>query len=713
MKTIFNFEFLYNYKRPFTYILIGIMMIQGIWYSFESTEYYGNANTLLNAASTFYQNLSVMGMIGIIIIVVISVNSLARDIESATAEGLFSKVSKDKKYFAAKYLCSLVIGFILLMGFPLGMLIVPYLGFGTPEQYGPVPWGQICHALIIFTIPNLIFMVSLAFFLISFTRRSGSAYVGALFIMVLIMLGDFVRGETHYDTIVHLIEPFGWTGVMDTVDSLGIAERNTAYLPLIPSVIANRIIWFSVSLVLFFSALWRFDFKYFIAKASKKKAAQTEQLDPAAIFSNNIPPAVMSYDSIPMLLRAFRFAWADFKSISRSAFFRFAMVLFFLSFLLTHLVWTSQYYITTSHLPLTYTITYARIPMTVMLGIVMIVLAVEFLFRERASGVWQIVDAMPAPNWLFPVSKFITQALVALTLMTMAFATGLAAQLMSGFTDINWLLYIEDLFGPRIGWLTLLELIALAFFFGSVFANRFKGHILAVSFFLATLITLDLDLLEQIRFAYPIVPGSLDYSDMIGYGVFEKAMPWYAIAWASLAAILFITANLFWTRGTERPFKERLKAAKKRFTPRVCGTMALLAALFVFCEWGIHDNLMVKAQFQTIDQENAEDAEYERTYGAIAETAQPKIEDISLNLDIYPEDRTASYEAKLLLVNKSDSPIAKLHVDLRDFLTIEKLEAGRNLVKANENRELRHTAYSISPALLPGETMKLLVCCQP
>ncbi len=372
-------------------------------------------------------------------------------------------------------------------------------------------------------------------------------------------------------------------------------------------------------------------------------------------------------------------------------------------------MWTSQYYITTSHLPLTYTITYARIPMTVMLGIVMIVLAVEFLFRERAFGVWQIIDAMPAPNWLFPVSKFITQALVAFTLMAMAMLTGLAAQLVAGFTDIDWLLYIEDLFGPRVGWLTLLELIALAFFFGSVFASRFKGHILAVSFFLSTLIILDLDLLEQIRFAYPIVPGSLDYSGMIGYGIFEKAMPWYAVAWASLAALLFITAVLFWTRGVERPFKERLRAARKRLTPPVWGAMGLLTALFVFCEWGIHDNLMVKARYRTYGQEDAESACYERTYADVAEVAQPKITDVSLDLDIYPETRTASYAAALVLENRSDSTIEMLHVDLREFLTIEKMAGTRDLVKTDENEGLRHSVYRLSPPLLPGETMALSV----
>lgn len=709
MKTIFKFEFLYNYKRPFSYVLIALMIIQGIWYSFEGTDYYGNANTLLNSASTFYQNLSIMGMIGIIIIVVISVNSLARDIESATAEGLFSKVSGDKRYFAGKYLCSLFIGSILTMGYPLGMLMVPHLGFGTPEQYGPVPWGQIGHALLIFTIPNLVFMVSLAFFLISFTRRSGSAYVGALFIMFLVMVGDFVRGETHYDSIVHLLDPFSWAGVMDTVDSLGIAERNTAYLPLIPSVIVNRIMWLAVSIVLFLSALWRFDFKYFIAGKSKKKASQTEELDAETGRTNEIPAATMAYNSFSMFSRAFRFAWVDYRSLSRSAFFRFVMAIFFLSFLLTHLVWTSQYYITTSHLPLTHTITYARIPMIVMIGIVMIILAVEHLFRERTSGVWQITDAMPVPNWLFMASKFITQALIAFTLIAMALVTGLVVQLISGFTDINGFLYVEDLFGTRLGWITLLEIIALAFFSGSVFANRFKGHIITVTFFLSTLIALDLDLIEQIRFAYPMVPGTLDYSEMIGYGIFETAMPWYSFAWGSLALILLILATLFWNRGADRTFLERIRAAGKKFTPAVWGAMGLLAVFFVTCEWVIHDNVMVKAQYQTQDEKNAEDAYYERTYAAISETAQPKITDISLNLEIYPEIRTAAYEAGLVLENRSDLPIELLHVEHRDFLTIEKMEASRDLIKTDENEVLRHTVFRLSPPLLPGETMDLSV----
>jgi hypothetical protein len=244
--------------------------------------------------------------------------------------------------------------------------------------------------------------------------------------MILMMVGDFVRGETHYPEIVHLLDPFCFAGVMDTVDSLGIAERNTALLPIIPSVLANRIIWLAVSVCLFFASLWRFDFKYFIARSSKKKAGGAGEENgqtgrPRAIPA--MPHVTTVHDGLSLISRAFRFAWADFRSLSRTAFFRFVMALFFVCFMLTHMVWTSQYYITTSHLPLTYTLTYARIPSIVMIIIIMIVLAVEHLFRERRTGVWQVTDAMPAPNWLFVVSKFITLAGVAFSIMAMILVT--------------------------------------------------------------------------------------------------------------------------------------------------------------------------------------------------------------------------------------------------------------------------------------------------
>jgi hypothetical protein len=126
-------------------------------------------------------------------------------------------------------------------------------------------------------------------------------------------------------------------------------------------------------------------------------------------------------------------------------------------------------------------------------------------------------------------------------------------QLFTGFTHIDWGLYIRDIFGPRFGWITLLQIVSFAFLVGAFFANRFKGHILTISIFMFILISLDLDLIEQLRFAFPFVPGTMDYSEMIGYGIYDVALPWYALAWTFLALIMLVLATIFWNRGTAGP----------------------------------------------------------------------------------------------------------------------------------------------------------------
>ncbi len=422
-------------------------------------------------------------------------------------------------------------------------------------------------------------------------------------------------------------------------------------------------------------------------------------------------PAVTPVFSVRELLRkSLRLAWMELKNITRPVVFRIVMLLLFVMFVGYNFIWNTQYYITTSHLPLTYIMSFVRAPLGVVLAIFIMLWAGEVLFKDRKSGIWQITDAMPAPAWVFVSSRFTAMSGVALLVCTVMLGAGLFAQITQGFFDIEWGLYFKDIYLSRFGLVSFMHLIALAFFAGTLFNNRVAGHITSIAIFIFLVISAEFGLIEQLRFLFPFTPGVEDYSEMNGYGIFDKAMPWYAGAWSALAALFLLFTVKFWNRGIKKSFKERFIAFYKERNTGFAMVFLLFLGLFICCQYVIHKNVHQLAGFQTSDQKNSEAADYENKYLKYSELPQPKIVDINMEMDINPAQRRAKYNAGLLLLNRTGQAIETLHINWKKFLSIDNLKIeNRDLELLDEDKSLRYAIYNLPRPLKPGEKIILMV----
>jgi hypothetical protein len=570
-------------------------------------------------------------------------------------------------------------------------------------------------------MPNLIFLATFSVFLVVMFRKASAAYIGVLLIMICFLIAASVRSESSFVLLVELLDPFGYCPVKHITDKMDILELNTAYLPITTALLWNRMIWGAVSILLFGISFLKFKFKHFVAQTAKKPRRQKEpvclaQEGPFQKDSGNAA-SVPAYGLRTCLMKSVEFAWLEIKSLFRSPLLFFIMITLFLMFLGYNFLWTSAYYLTTSHLPLTSVMTHARIPMMLVIALMLLILSGELLFKDRSAGVWQLIDAMPTPSWVFVLSRWLTMGIIAFCVASLIFAAGLVSQLTMGFTDIEWGLYIRDLYGSRFGWLTALQIITLAFFCVALFNSRLKGHIFSIGVFMFIAMSVDYKLIEQYRFGFLFVPGGFgpekyNYSEMNGYGVLDAGLFWYAGAWTALAALFFVLTLLLWNRGVDRSLKERWQVVRQKL-PTSSGRVlaaAMILCLFSFgCfQYGIHNNLIRKAEYRTKAQKEAAAAAYEKKYAKYRETPQPKITNLDLALDLFPAKRQAAYTARLELQNKTGQPMDTLHLDWTQKLTVTELNCdGHSLEKLEEDSEFRHAIYRLQPALAPGNTMGL------
>ncbi|MFN7120258.1 MAG: M1 family aminopeptidase, partial [Saprospiraceae bacterium] len=212
---------------------------------------------------------------------------------------------------------------------------------------------------------------------------------------------------------------------------------------------------------------------------------------------------------------------------------------------------------------------------------------------------------------------------------------------------------------------------------------------------------------------YSYVPGYL-ISDINGFGHFAQPLFWFNLYWLALGTVLLIIGNLFWNRGSESDFKARWKLARQRFN--FVSAPALSIALFVFVGSGIYIyyNTAVLNSYYTAKQQRERQANYEKQYSKYATIIQPKITDVKVEADIFPQERRAVARGRFVIVNKSSQAIDSLHLSMSGSLqhaviqqfTIDK-QAPKRIWNDAKNK---YSIYKMpGGAMQPGDTMLMEV----
>ncbi|HEX9958951.1 MAG TPA: hypothetical protein VGA96_16900, partial [Fibrella sp.] len=204
-------------------------------------------------------------------------------------------------------------------------------------------------------------------------------------------------------------------------------------------------------------------------------------------------------------------------------------------------------------LPFTSRMTYVRLPLLLFIGLFLTVFSGELLHRERSSGMWPLIDALPQPGWVLLVAKYGAMLGVAGLLTATLFLTGLSVQLLNGQTPIDWRLYATDLLAD--GLLRYAQLIALAFLIQTMIPNRLLGQLASATVFILFLVIDQTGLQGSWLFVYSSLPHSWDYSELTGYGS-QSDLRWvYSAMWSMIALLFLLIATGINQRGVVVPLQ--------------------------------------------------------------------------------------------------------------------------------------------------------------
>ncbi len=700
------FELRYKFKQPFTYVFWFLLFIQGVWYLSSMSNLYFSDKAFTNSGANVYIILSSLGMIGIVLASINTSTSLYKDIENRFASIVYTSQVTEGTLFWSRFTGTMLVNFFIFSGYVVGIIVLPLFQPAGSTEYGPIPWTQIGSGVLVFLLPNLFSMVAMAFSMTVFLRNSGGAYFAAFLYMAGLVFAESNRETATNKDQLFLLDPFGFSYILDKVENLGALEKNNYILPIELIILQSRLLWTGLALVFVLIARWRFSFRYFISK-SQGAGKIKKVFDEGKSFAANlvIPRVTLVFSSRSNFRRLFRLAFLETKAVVRSWPFVLISVLMVMMFVGYNLVWTEEYYSQTSQLPLTYIMTYIRKPVGFMLIIILMVYAGEMFYKDRTANIWQITDALPVPTWVTIVSRFLAMAAVSFLLASLFIVSGVAAQVARGYYQFEWWLYLYDIF--LLSWPKYIIVIALSLFIGSLVNNRYTGHTVSIAFFLFIIVVHEIEITNQTRFQFALTPG-YDYSDLNRHGQYVLSEFWFLAYWLMLAGAMVVAGILVWNRGITRSIGSRLAAVPARNNRMLPGLLVLFLGAFLACHQVIYHNVNVVNKFQTLEEENAEAAGYEKKYKRFEDYPQPKITGLDLVIDLYPSQRRARYQAAVWLTNRSGMLIDTLHVEYKDYSRILDVAGQHNSLSLLEaDDDLRHHIYRFDKPLAAGDSILL------
>jgi ABC-2 type transport system permease protein len=677
------------------FLFIVALMIFGATSTDQITVGGALENTYRNAPFVVENFYSFMCLLTLLMTVAFVNAAASRDFASNTYQMVFTTPLKKFDYLTGRYLGSALIAVIPMMGISIGIIVGKWMPWVDAERWGPVNWTAHLYGLLLFAIPNTLFIAAIIFAIAVLTRSTVTSFIGGLVLLTGYGVGQALTSDIHHETWAALLDPFAIRTYGLATKYWTVAEKNRLAMGYGGLLLWNRLIWLTVGAGVYAFAYSRFRFEERAGR--KKKAAENEER--TAVVS------VTPHE----LTQAFGFGaqWAQFWGGLKVEFFGLVKSTSFIVITCAALLNTvpslilsaTEGYGNTSF-PVTYRI--IEIIQGTLYGFLLAMVtyyAGVLVWKERDAGMDDIHDALPHREWPSYASKLIALLGAIFLIVCFAMVAGVLTQVFGGYHRYQFGLWVTELLG--MDFTTFIFFAVLAYFIHVVSPNKYIGYFIFITFAIANIFAWRPLHVATLLVQFGGQPNAT-YSDFFGFAPYWTSWLWFTAYWFAFCGLLAVASILLWQRGRERGWKLRLRAARLRFTGPFRVLAFLLLAVFVGTGAWIYYNTKV---LNTILSENDRDvisADYEKTYKKYEKLLQPRITDLKYAIDLYPERRAATMRADTIIQNETAQPISALHLTYSGLDYRTEVQIDGAALKQDDQR-LQYQIYDLSPAMQPGE----------
>ncbi|MFZ0636524.1 MAG: M1 family aminopeptidase [Candidatus Acidiferrales bacterium] len=652
-------------------------------------------NTYRNAPFVIENFYSIICLLTLLMTTAFVNAAASRDFAYNTSQLLFTTPLRKFDYLGGRFLGSTLVSVIPLLGVSAGILVAKYMPWVDPERWGPVAWSAHLRGILVFAVPNTLFIAAIIFAIAVLTRSTITSFIGALLLLVGYAVAQALTTDLQHETLAALLDPFAIRTFALATKYWTVADKNHLSLGFTGLLLWNRIIWVSVGVLIFGFAYSWFRFE---ERSSKKRPKVTEEVE-AAVAPFTPTEASREFGTAAQWTQFWGATKIEFKSLIKTTSFIVIAIAALLNCVPTLIFSATEGYGNTS-LPVTYRILELIASSLYLFLIIMITYyAGVLVWEDRDTHIDEISDATPYREWTAYAAKFIALMSSLVIILALVLCVGILVQFFHGYHRYQIGLYFSTLFGVDLSGFVFLAV--LAFFIHVISPNKYIGYFGYIAFLFANIFIWRPLHVASYMVQFGTQPN-MTYSDFFGFAPYLKAWLWFTLYWA-LFCILMVTASiLLWQRGREMAVRNRLRDARHRFRGFLRSLAIVGAIAFIGVAGWVYYNTKV---LNTVRAENDQDrlsADYEKTYKQYAKQPLPRITDVKFAIDLYPESRNMEMRGEQTIQNETDQPLREIHFSLDPNYDTQIDLGGARLI--HDDRRLYYQIYELDTPLQPGES---------
>ena len=698
---IFKFELLYRMKRPETYVFFLFLLlfsIVGVDFIFQGAEL---GLMRKNAPVIIAKTMGALTGIFMIMVSMIMGVPVLRDYQYDTESLLFVNPITKRDYIIGRFLGSFTVLVFIFGGLLFGMMLGSQMSWHKEEEmllFNALVYFQ---SFAVIVLPTLFFGACVFFVTGMLSKKMLVVYTQGIVVFVIFLLTKAITNEY----LQGLLDPFSLTTLTQFVKELEVSKINVTGISFSGIVLHNKLFWVLIGLIVLLFGYKKFSFSTLAKKPKKRiKTAQESTINGSYSYNSIPKPTTVNFSFKEQCIQLYELSKFYTKSLLKETSF-WAIVICGMIIILINSVNLGTVYGVDSY-PATHFIIGELQEMSLYFFVIILLFySGELIWKERNSKQFLLNDATPISNLITLSGKFIALNFIYIILMISLILAGIVFQVSKGYYDFQVSTYFTGFFIEILPFLTLYTFIA--FFFQVVSNNKFIGILLTLVFFIG-IIASELFGFNHNLYKYGGKPLGT-YSDMNGYGHFMQPYLWVKTYWVVFGVLLLLFSSLVMNRGTHKSLWKRLKGFKHDITKPILYSGLSVLTVFIIIGGYIFYNTNVLNTYWTDAQEKNFRANYETTLKPFEYLPQPKITDVDLNLELYPESRSYTAKGSYLLKNTTDAAINEIHIQKRiaSHLTLKNVIFNRGAVTDSTYSEYDYIIYNLTEPLNPNESIKM------
>lgn len=705
---ITGFEIRYQLKNPVFWVAVAIFFLMGFGITASENVKIGTPGAVHeNAPYAIAVATAALQLFYLFVITAFVANAIVRDDSSGFAPIVRATPVSRVQIILGRFLGGFVVALLGYLSVPVGMWAGSVMPWVDPETIGPQKFAYYAWPFLIFAIPDIFLTSALLFALATRLRSMMAAYIGTVAVVIgYLIAGSIVGQKIEYRETFAKFEPLGTSALGQITRYWTQSEMNSRLVELSGTLLFNRIL--AVALGILFLALTVWGFSATERAPSKWRLRRLQRRDQREVREGAVAPRLGGEAVVARNARPSR--WAQFVARVRIEMRQVltspglvVLTLFGVGLSAVLLWFGPSVYGTPDHPTVSATMTTVRGGFGVTLLLIAAFYGGELVWRERDRNLSEIIDSTPVESWVITVPKILAIFVVLFLVNLAAMVTGVLYELVKGAHELG--------IGSYFTWFAIpaaidgLQIAILAVFVQVLTPNKYAGWAILFAWFVAGIFLSNMGWSDPL-YTYGSGPN-VPLSDFVGQGSFWIGSAVFQFYWLCFGVILIVLAHWLWPRGTDLSLRVRLRRIRSHVSATSLAVLAVAAvAMAATGAWGYY-NIKVLNHYQTSDDREKFQADYERKYLKYENLPMPAVTHVTLDVQLYPRQRRLLATGRYDLQNKTGAPIADVHVrrgdDDAQFLRMEL--TGARLV--SDDPRFGYRIYRFDKPLAPGATAAL------